>query len=87
MAPRYVGLWHPKMKVERQDPFPGEHKASKAELAAMLASRVEVPPKEKKPKVEGRARLGCALSNYLNRQEMKNSTAITKITWSRSRRW
>ena len=59
----------PKIKFDRSGPFQGARKARKAELEAMVASGVELPPKQKKQnfKVEGgSSRMGCALNNYLN---------------------
>ena len=55
------------MKFERNDPFPGERKAAKAELAALGELGQELPPKEKKPRGEGgSSRMGCGLNNYMN---------------------
>ena len=58
--------YHPQIKVDRQDPFAGERKGKKAELEAPVILEVQVPPKQKKVRVEGSSRLGCALNNYLN---------------------
>ena len=60
------------MKVDRNEPFPQERKASKAELAVMVHSGgpVQLPLKEKKQKVEGgSSRLGvheeCYYKDFL----------------------
>ena len=66
----WFGRHHPKVKLERQDPFPGERKATKAEITASVAQGLEVPPKDKRPKGEGGSRMGCALNNYLNLEKI-----------------
>ena len=64
------------MKVDSEDHFLGERKAKKEEMQALVVAGVEVPPKAKKLRVEGRSRLGCALNNYLN-MEKQNRTGMS----------
>jgi len=69
----WFAIHHPKVKVEREDPFPEARKLSKAEQAALVASGAPAIPKEKRAKGEAGSRQGCALNNFLN-LEKQNCT-------------
>ena len=69
----WFAIHHPKVKVEREDPFPEARKLSKAEQAALVASGAAAIPKEKRAKGEAGSRQGCALNNFLN-LEKQNRT-------------
>ena len=49
----WFAKYHTKVKFERNDPFPGERNAAKAEAAALVELGQQIASKEKKQRGEG----------------------------------